>query len=171
MSFECLSQLSPSKVRISLLAFQRVFPSVLRAHASLLLPALKDVARLLQPQTHGLGSLSAFSSSHLLTNPAVGGAGAGASVGGPSCGGGRASKRQLESLKSANSISLQEVVDGVSCLLSGEDSCEAEALFLRRFIGRIAGAVQIQQLPDPELERVRRVLEDVAQSALRPPRE
>ncbi|CDJ46694.1 TLD domain-containing protein, putative [Eimeria brunetti] len=151
-----LNELSPSKARISLLGFVRAFPGVLQGHAMLLLPTLKEIARQQQthPQSHGL-SFAILSSSSLVAEN--GGVSTGP-VGNSRCG--RASKKQMEALKTANSIALQEVIDSISSCCSGE-APETEMLLTERMLGRIARSFEPSALMTEENEHVRQSLESI----------
>lgn len=154
-------QLSPSKARISLLAFIRVFPGVLQGHAMLLLPTLKEIARQQQvpPHPHGL-SFATLSSSSLIAEGRVA----------PGIMSGRcskASRRQVEALKSANSIALQEIIDSASSCCSGE-APETDMLLLERMLGRIARTFQPRSLLNDENAHVRTALESIAGVCLTP---
>ena len=149
-----LLQLSPSKARISLLAFIRAFPGVLQGHAMLILPTLKDVARQQQlpPHPHGL-SFGTLSSSSLVADgrPAPG-------IMSGRCN--KATKKQIEAAKTANSIALQEIIDSVSSCCSGE-APETEVLLMERMLGRLARTFQPRWILADENEHVRKALESI----------
>ncbi|CDI87442.1 hypothetical protein EPH_0076010 [Eimeria praecox] len=159
-----LNELSPSKARISLLGFVRAFPGVLQGHAMLLLPTLKEIARQQQthPHAHGL-SFAVLSSSSLVAENG----GVSTGVMGNRCG--KASKKQLEALKTANSIALQEVIDSISSCCSGE-APETEVLLTERMLGRIARSFEPRSLMKEENEHVRVALESIGGQCLDPRR-
>lgn len=150
------TQLSPSKARISLLGFVRAFPGVLQGHAMLLLPTLKEIARQQQthPHAHGL-SFAILSSSSLA--PDSGGS-VSTSIMGGRCA--NKNKKQVEALKTANSITLQEVVDCISSCCSGE-APETEVLLTERMLGRIARSFETLSFSAEEYEHVRQSLESI----------
>ncbi|CDJ39913.1 TLD domain-containing protein, putative [Eimeria tenella] len=158
-----LNELSPSKARISLLGFVRAFPGVLQGHAMLLLPTLKEIARQQQvhPHPHGV-SFAILSNSSLAPDSGVS-----TSIMGNRCT--RANKKQLEALKTANSIALQEVIDSISSCCSGE-APETEVLLTERMLGRIARSFQPRSLLTEENEHVRHSLESIGGFSLDPRR-
>lgn len=152
-------QLSPSKARISLLAFIRVFPGVLQGHAVLLLPTLKEIARqqVVVPHPSGL-SFATISSSSLIADGRLA----------PGIMGGRCSKakkKQVQALKTANSIALQEIIDSVSLCCSGEGP-ETEVLFMGRMLGRLARSFHPRTLLLDENAHVRAALESLCGTPL-----
>ncbi|KAL8271991.1 hypothetical protein Esti_004115 [Eimeria stiedai] len=158
-----LNELSPSKARISLLAFVRAFPGVLQGHAMLLLPTLKEIARQQQvpPHPHGM-SFATLSSSSLVADNRMA----------PGIMNGRcnkANKKQVEALKIANSISLQEIIDSTSSCCSGE-APETEVLLMERMLGRIARSFHPPSLLLDENAHIRTALESLGGVSLAPGR-
>ena len=130
----------------------------------LLLPALKDIAKQQQTtsQAHGL-SFAAISSSSLIFpidsyKPTT-------SIMGGRCT--RASKKEIEALKTAHSITLQEVIDAISSCCSGE-APETEALLMERFLGRAARVFDPSSLLTDENVHIRRSLESLGGVSLAP---
>ncbi|OEH78566.1 TLD domain-containing protein [Cyclospora cayetanensis] len=158
-----LNELSPSKARISLLAFVRAFPGVLQGHATLLLPTLKEIARhqQLPAQPHGQ-SFATLSSSSLVAD--VDGR-VPTNIVGARCS--KPSKKQVEALKIANSITLQEIIDSISSCCSGE-APETEVLLTERMLGRIARAFQPRWIQLEENEHLRNALETIGGVSLAP---
>ncbi|KAL8439826.1 hypothetical protein Efla_004352 [Eimeria flavescens] len=158
-----LNELSPSKARISLLAFVRVFPGVLQGHAMLLLPTLKEIARQQQmpPNPHGLSFATLSSSSLVADNRMASGIMNGRCR--------KANKKQVEALKIANSIALQEIIDSTSSCCSGE-APETEMLLMERMLGRIARSFQPPSLLLDENSHIRTALESLGGVSLAPGR-
>lgn len=127
----------------------------------LLLPTLKEIARQQQvhPHPHGV-SFAILSNSSLAPDSGVS-----TSIMGNRCT--RANKKQLEALKTANSIALQEVIDSISSCCSGE-APETEVLLTERMLGRIARSFQPRSLLTEENEHVRHSLESIGGFSLDP---
>lgn len=129
----------------------------------LLLPTLKEIARQQQlpPHPHGL-SFATLSSSSLIAEGRLA----------PGIMNGRcskASKQQVEAVKTANSISLQEIIDSTSSCCSGE-APETEILLLERMLGRIARSFHPRSLLTDENTHVRAALESIGGVSLAPGR-
>lgn len=153
-------QLSPAKARISLLAFARAFPPVLQNLALLLFPALKDVAsQQHMPHQSRLLSLVRRGSVNLLGNK-KGNAENG-------CCKKESKKKQIENLRTANSISLQEIIDAISCCCSGE-AIGAEQLFAATLVKSFCRVFEPSSLLLPENAHIRKALEMVGGVSLEP---
>lgn len=157
-----LNELSPAKARVSLLAFARAFPPVLQHLALLLFPALKDVAmQEHMPQPSRLFSLVRLNSVSLFGN----------SRGKSSTRDGgckkESKKKQAENLRTANSISLQEIVDAVSCCCSGE-ALGADQVFAATLLRNFCRVFEPSTLLLPENAHVRKALEMVGGVSLEP---
>ncbi|KAL8436679.1 hypothetical protein ACSSS7_001504 [Eimeria intestinalis] len=132
-------------------------------HAMLLLPTLKEIARQQQvpPHPHGLSFATLSSSSLVADNRMAHGIMNGRCR--------RANKKQVEAVKIANSISLQEIIDSTSSCCSGE-APETEVLLMERMLGRIARSFQPPSLLLNENAHVRAMLESLGGVSLAPGR-